>query len=87
MYLLFLKRRIGFLEMKQLLGLTPGNLDHHIRKLEEISLVHSRRTISWKPLVVVEITPSGAETFRGYIFKLKGLLAEIPDKLLHETNG
>ncbi|OLS21941.1 MAG: hypothetical protein ThorAB25_26200 [Candidatus Thorarchaeota archaeon AB_25] len=87
MYLLFLKRRIGFIELKHLLGLTPGNLDHHIRKLEEIRLVHSRRTISWRPLVVVEITPSGAETFREYIFKLKGLLAGIPDKLLHETNG
>jgi DNA-binding MarR family transcriptional regulator len=87
MYLLFLKRRIGFLELKQLLGLTPGNLDHHIRKLEETSLVHSRRTISWRPLVVVEITPSGAEIFREYIFKLKGLLAGIPDKLLREQDG
>jgi DNA-binding MarR family transcriptional regulator len=87
MYLLFLKRRIGFLELKQLLGLTPGNLDHHIRKLEETSLVHSRRTISWRPLVVVEITPSGTEIFREYIFKLKGLLAGIPDKLLREQDG
>jgi DNA-binding MarR family transcriptional regulator len=82
MYLLFLKRRIGFIELKQLLGLTPGNLDHHIRKLEEIQLVRSRRMISWRPLVVIEITPSGAEIFRGYIFKLKGLLANIPDILL-----
>jgi hypothetical protein len=38
--------------------------------------------ISWRPLVVIEITPSGAEIFRGYIFKLKGLLANIPDILL-----
>jgi DNA-binding MarR family transcriptional regulator len=87
MYLLFLKRRIGFIELKQLLGLTPGNLDHHIRKLEETGLVRSRRTISWRPLVVVEITPSGGDTFREYIIKLKGLLAGIPDKLLHEKNG
>lgn len=87
MYLLFLKRRIGFIELKQLLGLTPGNLDHHIRKLEETELVRSRRTISWRPLVVIEITPSGAETFREYIFKLKGLLSKIPDKLLREENG
>ncbi|MHA1137451.1 MAG: hypothetical protein ACTSSE_13280 [Candidatus Thorarchaeota archaeon] len=40
--------------------------------------------MSWKPLVVIEITSKGAETFRKYIAKLKGLLAEIPDKLLHE---
>lgn len=86
MYLLFLKRRIGFIELKQLLGLTPGNLDHHIRKLEEIQLVRSRRMISWRPLVVIEITLSGAEIFRGYIFKLKGLLANIPEKLLQEED-
>ena len=87
MYLLFLKRRIGFIELKQLLGLTPGNLDHHIRKLEEIQLIRSRRIISWRPLVVIEITPSGVETFREYIVKFKEFLAGIPDKLLYEENG
>ena len=87
MYLLFLKRKIGFIELKQLLGLTPGNLDHHLRKLEETRLVRSRRMLSWRPLVVVEITPLGVETFRDYIFKLKGLLESIPDKLLHEQDG
>jgi DNA-binding MarR family transcriptional regulator len=84
MYLLFLKRKIGFIELKQLLGLTPGNLDHHIKKLEETSLVRSRRMLSWRPLVIIEITPSGADTFREYIVKLKGLLEGIPDGLLHE---
>ena len=86
MYLLFLKRRIGFIELKQLLNLTPGNLDHHLRKLEESGLVQSRRVLSWKPLVVVEITTSGTKTFRDYIFKLKGLLESIPDQLLREQN-
>ena len=84
MYLLFLKRRIGFIELKQLLGLTPGNLDHHIRKLEETDLVRSRRMLSWRPLVMIEITPTGAAVFRDYIVKLKGLLESIPDKILHE---
>ena len=87
MYLLFLKRKIGFIELKQLLGLTPGNLDHHLRKLEETRLVRSRRMLSWRPLVVVEITPLGVVTFRDYIFKLKGLLESIPDKLLHKQDG
>jgi DNA-binding MarR family transcriptional regulator len=85
MYLLFLKRKVGFIELKQLLGLTPGNLDHHIRKLEDAELVRSRRVISWRPLVIVEITPSGAEIFRGYIVRLKGLLEGIPDKLLQNS--
>jgi DNA-binding MarR family transcriptional regulator len=87
MYLLFLKRKVGFIDLQQLLGLTPGNLDHHIRKLEETGLVRSRRMLSWRPLVVIEITPSGTETFRAYVFKLKQLLQGIPDKLLREQSG
>lgn len=86
MYLLFLKRRVGFIELKKLLDLTPGNLDHHIRKLEETGLVKSRRIMSWKPLVVVEITEIGKDTFRGYIFKLKGLLKDIPERMLQEQS-
>jgi hypothetical protein len=39
--------------------------------------------LSWRPLVIIEITPSGAGTFRDYIVKLKGLLEGIPDGLLH----
>ena len=84
MYLLFLKRRIGFIELQKLLGLTPGNLDHHMRKLEEMKLVHSRRVISWRPLVTLEITAYGSEVFRGYILKMKTLLQGIPEKLLSE---
>ena len=87
LYLLFLKRKIGFIELKQLLGLTPGNLDHHIRKLEEIDCVSSRRIISWKPLVIIAITPTGADLFRKYILKLKGLLSGIPDTLLHDSKS
>ncbi|TFG10421.1 ArsR family transcriptional regulator [Candidatus Thorarchaeota archaeon] len=86
MYLLFLKRKIGFIELKELLDLTPGNLDHHIKKLEETGFVHSRRVLSWKPLVVITITPSGTNTFRDYILKLKTLLSDIPENLLHDTS-
>jgi DNA-binding MarR family transcriptional regulator len=86
MYLLFLKRKIGFIELKELLGLTPGNLDHHVRKLEEIGFVHSRRVLSWRPLVVISITSSGIRTFREYIIKLKGLLSGIPDSLLDDNS-
>ncbi len=82
LYLLFLKRKVGFIELKELLGLTPGNLDHHIKKLEDAELVTSQRVISWRPLVVVKITPKGTEAFREYIVKLKALLEGIPDGLL-----
>ena len=84
MYLLFLKRRVGFVQLSRLLNLTPGNLDHHVRKLEETGLVRSRRVMLWKPLVVVEITAAGAETFREYAVKLRELIEDIPGKLLRE---
>ncbi|MFX1580300.1 MAG: transcriptional regulator [Promethearchaeota archaeon] len=83
-YLLFLKRRVGFIQLKELLKLTPGNLDHHLKKLEGVGLVKTRRVLSWRPLVMVEITSEGIEIFRKYIVKLRSLLAEIPDKLLYE---
>lgn len=83
-YLLFLKRKIGFVELQQLLKMTPGNLDHHLRKLEEVGLIMTRRVISWRPLVMVAITPEGISIFRSYILKLKALLLDIPDRLLKE---
>ncbi|MFW9974206.1 MAG: hypothetical protein ACFFDQ_02920, partial [Candidatus Thorarchaeota archaeon] len=54
------------------------------RKLQETGLVEIHRIITWKPLVVVEITDLGKNTFRGYIFKLKELLKDIPERLLKE---
>ncbi|MHA1772089.1 MAG: transcriptional regulator [Candidatus Thorarchaeota archaeon] len=86
-YLLFLKRRIGFVELVHLLGLTPGNLDHHLKKLESRGLVETRRVLSWKPLVIVEITAKGVEAFRQYVSKLRQLLSQIPDALLIDRDS
>ena len=83
-YLLFLKRRVGFIQLKELLKLTPGNLDHHLKKLEDVGMVKTRRVLSWRPLVMVEITSEGIAIFRKYIVKLRSLLEEIPDNLLYE---
>jgi DNA-binding MarR family transcriptional regulator len=77
MYLLFLRRRVGFTELRKLLDLSPGNLDHHLRKLEEKGLVKNRRTISWRPLIIVEITNEGSESFREYAMHLKTMLSNI----------
>jgi DNA-binding MarR family transcriptional regulator len=77
MYLLFLRRRVGFTELRKLLDLSPGNLDHHLRKLEEAGLVKNRRIISWRPLVIVEITNEGFESFREYAMHLKSMLDQI----------
>jgi len=77
MYLLFLKRRVGFTELKNLLGLTPGNLDHHLRKLEAAGFVRNRKILSWRPLNMINITEEGASSFREYAIHLKELLKRI----------
>ena len=67
MFLIYLNKTVGFRELQRLLKLTPGNLDHHIKKLERADYVKIRKKISWRPLNVIEITHKGVEAFKNYI--------------------
>lgn len=77
MLLLYLHKKAGLTELRKLLQLTPGNLDHHVRKLQQAGYVKTCHVFSWRPLVVVEITQEGAEAFRDYASKLRKLLETI----------
>ncbi|MBN2334794.1 transcriptional regulator [Candidatus Bathyarchaeota archaeon] len=77
MFLLYLHRRVGFTELQRLLGVTPGNLDHHLRKLVEAGYVKTSHVLDWRPLKVVEITSVGAEAFRDYAAGMRELLEQI----------
>jgi DNA-binding MarR family transcriptional regulator len=77
MFLLYLHRKVGFTELQKLLGLTPGNLDHHIRKLEDAGFLKTRWMLSWRPLKKIEITMEGTQKFREYVIELKELLESI----------
>ncbi len=77
MFLIYLNETIGFTELQRLLKLTPGNLDHHIKKLERAGYVNMRKKFSWRPLNVIEITHRGAEAFKDYISNLKQMLKDI----------
>ena len=74
LFLLYLHRKAGFTELQMLLGVTPGNLDHHLRKLAEAGYVKTRHVLDWRPLKVVEITPLGAREFRDYAVGMRELL-------------
>ena len=65
MILLLTHQKINFTELQKLLGLTPGNLDHHVKKLEMASYIKTYKKLSpWrKPLTQIEITPSGKQSF------------------------
>jgi len=77
MLMLYLHRKAGFTEIQKLLQLTPGNLDHHIRKLKQSGYVKTRKAFSWRPLTVIEITNEGANAFRDYAIKLRKLLEAV----------
>jgi DNA-binding MarR family transcriptional regulator len=74
MFLLYLHEKAGFTELQRLLGVTPGNLDHHLRKLAEVGYVKTRHVLDWRPLKVVEITSLGAREFRDYAVGMRELL-------------
>ena len=73
MLLLYLHKRAGFTEVQKLLQLTPGNLDHHVRKLEEVGYVRTRHVLDWRPLKVIEISKAGSQAFRDYAVNLRKL--------------
>jgi len=77
MFLLYLNRKIGTVELQRLLELTPGNLDHHLKTLEKANLISIKKKITWRPLNVVIITTEGIEAFRNYALHLKELLKDI----------
>jgi DNA-binding MarR family transcriptional regulator len=74
MFLLYLHKKAGFTELQRLLELTPGNLDHHLRRLAEAGYVKTRHVLDWRPLKVVEITSLGAREFRDYAAGMRELL-------------
>ena len=74
MFLLYLHEKAGFTELQRLLGVTPGNLDHHLRKLAEVGYVKTRHVLDWRPLKVVESTSLGAKEFRDYAVGMRELL-------------
>ncbi|MHA2295286.1 MAG: transcriptional regulator [Candidatus Hodarchaeales archaeon] len=72
MLLLVNHRKIGFSELQKLLHMTPGNLNHHVKKLEEAEYVRTRKSLlSGRALTVIEITEHGDMSFRKYICELK----------------
>jgi DNA-binding MarR family transcriptional regulator len=77
-FLLYLHRRIGFAELQQLMGLTPGNLDSHLRKLNEVGYVEMRKVFTLRgPRTAVQITPTGSRAFREYTVKLREMLKKV----------
>ena len=78
MLLLYVHKKISFTEMQKLLGLTSGNLNHHLNKLIENNYVDTKKMIfSKRPINMIFITEKGKNKFSEYLQKFKEILESI----------
>ncbi|EEB73422.1 transcriptional regulator [Thermococcus sp. AM4] len=63
-----------FKELLQVLEVTPGNLDSHLRTLEKAGYVKLYKVFADRPRTAVRITEKGAEETGRYLKALKEVL-------------
>ncbi|CAN5149799.1 transcriptional regulator [soil metagenome] len=68
---------ITFPKLRDILGMTGGNLSAHLRKLEDAGYISQNKTIRGRATATyVGITPRGSAAFLEYRSTLMALLAE-----------
>src|ERR1700741_3226250 len=66
---------LSFTRLQELIGLTPGNLITHLRKLEDAGYVHTAKTVNpGRPMTSVSLTPGGRAALDRYSAALRELL-------------
>ncbi len=63
-----------FKELVNVLEVTPGNLDSHLRTLEKSGYVKTKKVIADRPRTFVEITDIGIEETKKYLEILRRIL-------------
>ncbi|WP_457742934.1 transcriptional regulator [Thermococcus sp.] len=66
-----------FKELLEVLEVTPGNLDSHLKTLEKAGYVKIYKVIADRPRTAVKITEKGAEETGRYLGALKRILSEL----------
>lgn len=75
---LFRNREVLSRDLRQALGLTPGNLASHVATLEESGYIKSGPVlVDLSFQVRHRITEAGAEAFRDYLRSLRSFLEEV----------
>src|SRR5262245_56662103 len=67
-------RPYSFSELKNVLDVTDGNLDAHLRKLSSAGYLHSRVVLTERPQTIYDLSPSGKRAFAGYLVALKAII-------------
>ena len=70
---------VDFTYLRDLLGLTDGNLGAHLHRLEEAGYIRIIKTfVDRKPRTYVEATARGREVFRNHVAALEEILRSSP---------
>jgi len=73
---LILNTRINFVELKNLLNITDGNLASHLKTLEEKEFVKVHKSfIGRKPNTAISITKNGEKAFKDHLTALEKMIS------------
>lgn len=79
---------LPFVELKELCGLTDGNLNRHLKVLEEAGAIGIRKAfVDGKPRTTVAITRRGLERFSAYLEVLGRVLRKAKRAMPPERKG
>ena len=68
---------LSFIEMRDALGMTDGNLTTHIRTLQEAGYVSVTKSFQHnRPLTTCALTPAGKKAFTNYINLLEQIIQQ-----------
>ncbi|NJE85489.1 ArsR family transcriptional regulator [Thermococcus sp. CX2] len=77
MLFLLPREKVLFRDLLEVLEITPGNLDSHLKALEKAGYVEIYKVIADRPRTAVKITEKGAKEMAEYLATLKKILSEI----------
>jgi len=78
---------LTFADLKELCGLTDGNLNRHLHALEEAQLVRTWKSNRHKrPQTLCQLTEEGKDRFVAYIASLEQVVADAAASLKAQSN-
>ena len=77
---LYVVESVDFVFLKNMTGLTWGNLSTHLSKLEEVDYVTIEKKFKGKkPHTMIRLTDKGRAAFREYKQNMQKVLDDLPD--------
>ena len=77
---LYLVDSVDFLFLRNVTGLTKGNLSSHLAKLEKAAYVSiNKEFVDKMPRTTISLSDSGRDAFNRYRKNMKNMLNQVPD--------